>query len=356
MSDPTTSGDREVSFSGGAGGEGTGGSVSVNAPDTVQAAAPTAVVGRSPGQLAWMRLRRDRVAMVSAVTLVVFFVIVLLSFFGPLISWLYGDGPAVGHSELLDDTGDPLGTAGGVSGAHWLGLTPSNGYDLLLQLIFGTRTSLIIAVVSSVLGVAIGTVVGVVSGYAGGWIDRLLVWFTDLMLAFPFFLFTIALVPTLSTRLQDQYGEVAVWKREAVLIAIFVIFGWMGTARLVRGQVISLREREYVEAARAAGASASHIVFRQILPNTWAPILVTFSLSVPITVTAEAALSFLSIGITEPTPDLGRLIFNGVSYLSDIGYAPLFVLLPGITIFVLVLAFNLLGDSLRDALDPKSVR
>jgi peptide/nickel transport system permease protein len=349
----TTSGDHEVRVSTTTLDVATNEQVSVDAPDAVQVATPSAVVGRSPGELAWMRIRRDRVATVSAITITVFIVVVLIA---PLIQWIYGDAPANGHSELLDQYGNPLGTIGGASSSHWLGLTPFSGYDLLMQLVFGTRTSLAIAVISSVIGVSIGTVVGVVAGYAGGWVDRVLVWLTDLMLAFPFFLFTIALVPTISTRLENQYGEVAVWKRVGVLITLFVIFGWMGTARLVRGNVISLREREYVEAARAAGASASHIIFRQILPNTWAPILVAFSLSVPITVTAEAALSFLSIGITEPTPDLGRLIFNGVRYMNHTGYAPLFVLIPGITIFVLVLAFNLLGDSLRDALDPRSSR
>ena len=283
------------------------------------------------------------------------FQVLSLAILAPVIAWLYGDDPTVGHNDLLDENlGYPLGVAGGISGTHWLGLVPQRGYDLFLQLIFGMRTSLTIAVISSVVGVGFGAVLGVVAGYLGGWFDRVAVWFTDVMLAFPFFLFTIALVPTISTRLADKYGAISDWKRIAVLIGVFALFGWMGTARLVRGQVISLREREYVEAARAAGASARHIIFRQILPNTWAPILVTFSLSIPITVTAEAALSFLSIGIVEPTPDLGRLIFSGVRNMSNVGLVPGFVLLPGILIFVLVLAFNLLGDSLRDALDPRS--
>jgi len=139
--------------------------------------------------------------------------------------------------------------------------------------------------------------------------------------------------------------------RIAVLIAVFAAFGWTSTARLVRGQVMSLREREFVDAARACGAGLGHVLFRQLLPNIWAPILISFSLAVPSYVTGEAALSFLGIGIVEPTPDFGRMIFDSIPYLqTDAAY----VFFPGITIFALVLAFNLFGDALRDALDPKS--
>jgi len=371
MSDTTTSGDREVRASGEALDElvtGPGlvggafqvsindGDVSVNDPDTTvppKAAAP--MVGRSPGQLAWLRLRRDRVAVTSAGVLIFFTVLALLS---PLIAALYGQTVYAGHSELMDLRGRPLGVAGGVSGSHWLGITPQRGYDVFLQLIFGVRTSLGIAVVSSLLTTAFGIVVGIVAGYVGGWADRVLSWFIDVMLCFPFFLFALAVLPTLSTRLEDQYHAVAPWKKVSVLIAVFVIFGWMYVARLVRGQVISLREREYVEAARAAGAGTGHILFRQILPNIWAPILVAFSLGVPAIVTAEAALAIFGIGITEDTgiADLGRLIYDSIGYLSVSGLAPGAVYLPGVVIFVLVLAFNLLGDSLRDSLDPKSLQ
>jgi peptide/nickel transport system permease protein len=257
---------------------------------------------------------------------------------------------------LLDGIGYPLGISGGVSGDHWLGITPARGYDLVLQIVFGMRTSLGIAVVAAIASVAFGVLVGATAGFLGGWIDRALVWLTDFMLAFPFFLFAIALVPALSSRLADQYGEVATWKRIAVIVTLFTVFGWMTTARIVRGQVISLREREYVEAARAAGAGTGHMLFRQILPNVWAPILVIFSLVIPANITLEAALSFLSIGIQEPTPDLGRLIQLGASNASNFGLVPWMVFVPAVTLFVLVLAFNLLGDAVRDALDPKSSR
>lgn len=364
MSDTTTSGDREVRASGEAldelvttpGFVGGAFQVTVNDPDTAEPpkiAAP--MVGRSPGQLAWLRLRRDRVAVTSAITLSVF---ALLAIFAPVISWLYGQKVYAGNSDLMDLRGRPLGVAGGISGTHWLGITPQRGYDVFLQLIFGVRTSLGIALVASLLTTAFGIVIGITAGYLGGWIDKVLSWFIDVMLCFPFFLFALAVVPTLSTRLEDQYGAIAPWKRVAVLVTIFVVFGWMYVARLVRGQVISLREREYVEAARAAGAGTAHILFKQILPNIWAPILVAFSLGVPAIVTAEAALAIFGIGISEGTQiaDLGRLIYDSIDYLSVSGLAPGAVYLPGIVIFVLVLAFNLLGDSLRDSLDPKSLQ
>jgi len=141
--------------------------------------------------------------------------------------------------------------------------------------------------------------------------------------------------------------------RIATLIGVLVLFGWMSTARLVRGQVLSLREREFVEAARAAGAGTTHMVFRQLLPNLWAPILITLSLSLPQFVAAEAALSFLNIGVTEPVPDWGRMIFDSAQYVQG---DPAYATFPALALFVLVLAFNLFGDSLRDALDPKETR
>jgi peptide/nickel transport system permease protein len=357
MSDTTTSGERGVRSIGDATDEVvTDPELSVSIPESVvPKIGGTPVIGRSPGQLAWMRLRRDRVAVTSAGVLALFAV---LAIFAPLIQLLYGQKAYVNNSDLMDLRGRPLGVGGGISGSHWFGLTPQTGRDVFLQLIYGVRTSLGIALVSAIIATTIGVVVGIVSGYFGGWIDRTFSWFIDVMLCFPFFLFALALVPTLNTRLEDQYGAVAPWKRIGVLVTIFVVFGWMYIARLVRGQVISLREREYVEAARAAGAGANHILFRQILPNVWAPILVAFSLSVPAIVTAEAALAIFGIGITDDMqiPDLGKLIYDSIPYLSVSGLAPGAVFLPGFVIFGLVLAFNLLGDSLRDALDPKSLR
>ena len=307
-------------------------------------------VGRSPGQLAWARLRRDRTAMISGSVLLV---LTALALAAPLISRLYGVGPNEQFQELLDGNGMPLGWVGGITGDHWFGLEPRLGRDIFTRMVYGLRTSLFIAFAAAVVTTSIGILAGILAGFLGGVVDAVIGWITDVALALPFLIFALAVVPTMALRFYGPREEVPATFQVAVLIGVFAAFGWTSTARLVRGQVISLREREFVEAARASGAGLGHMLFRQLLPNLWAPILVAFSLAVPQYITAEAALSFLGIGILEPTADFGRMIFQSIPYLqTDAAY----VFFPGITIFVLVLAFNLFGDSLRDALDPKSSR
>lgn len=310
---------------------------------------PGELVGRSPGQLAWARLRRDRTAMISG-SMVIGFVVLALA--APLIEKLYGIGPYEQFQDKLDSYGMPLGYAGGISGEHWMGLEPRLGRDIFIRLIYGLRTSLFIAFAAAVITTAMGIVAGIVAGYLGGWVDAVIGWITDFALALPFLIFALAVVPTVELRFYGPREEVPPAFRVAVLIVVFAIFGWTSTARLVRGQVVSLREREFVEAARMSGAGLGHMLFRQLLPNIWAPILVAFSLAVPAYVTGEAALSFLGIGIVEPI-HLGRMIFSSIAYLqTDAAY----VIFPGVTIFALVFAFNLFGDAVRDALDPKSSR
>lgn len=307
-------------------------------------------VGRSPGQLAWARLRRDRTAVVSGVVTVLFLVLALAA---PLIEKLYGVSPYAQFQDRLDSFGMPLGYSGGISGEHWFGLEPRLGRDIFIRMVYGLRTSLFIAFAAAIITTGIGVVAGILAGYLGGWVDAVIGWITDFALALPFLIFALAVVPTVELRFYGPREDVPSTFRVAVLIAIFAAFGWTSTARLVRGQVISLREREFVDAARASGARLGHVLFRQLLPNIWAPILVSFSLAVPAYITGEAALSFLGIGIVEPTPDFGRMIFDSIAYLqTDAAY----VFFPGITIFALVLSFNLFGDALRDALDPKSSR
>ncbi|MEU7977851.1 ABC transporter permease [Micromonospora sp. NPDC049081] len=307
-------------------------------------------VGRSPGQLAWARLRRDRTGLVSGAMLV-FFVLVALAV--PLIEWAYGVGPREQFQSRLDGFGMPLGYAGGVTGEHWFGLEPGLGRDIFIRLVHGLRTSLFIAVAAAVTTAVIGVVLGTVAGYLGGWVDAVVNWVTDLTLAMPFLIIALALTPTLALRFYGQRDEVPAAFQIGVLIAVFALFGWTSTARLVRGQVIALREREFVEAARASGAGLGHMLFRQLLPNLWAPILVSFSLAVPAYVTGEAALSFIGVGLTDATPSFGRMIYRSLDYLQT---DPAYVFFPGVTIFALVFAFNLFGDALRDALDPKSSR
>jgi peptide/nickel transport system permease protein len=310
-----------------------------------------AIVGRSPGQLAWIRLKRDRTARFSAIVLIVASIFALCA---PLIERITGTSPTDQFSDQLTNFGAlPVGYLGGISGAHPLGLEPGLGRDILMQLVYGLRTSLFIAFTAAAISTTVGVLVGVMGGYARGWLDGLISWFIDLTLAFPFLIFAIAAIPVVENRFFSARDNIPASFRVGMIIATFAIFNWTNTARLVRGQVISLREREFVEAARASGAGTWHILLRQLLPNIWAPVLVTVSLNVPAFITAEAALSFVNIGVTEPTPDLGRMIFNSIQYVSA---DPMYTFIPGVTIFLLVLAFNLFGDALRDALDPKSSR
>jgi peptide/nickel transport system permease protein len=307
-------------------------------------------VGRSPGQLAWLRLKRDRTALASGVTVLVFILVALLA---PVISAVYGAGAQETFQDQLDLNGNPLGYAGGISGEHWFGLEPNRGRDLFILMVYGLRTSLLIAFASAVITTIVGIALGVLAGYVGGWVDRVLSWLTDFTLALPFLIVVLAVVPAFEARFYGPRDEVPASFRVLLLIGVFGLFNWTYTARLVRGQVLSLREREFVEAARAAGAGAGHIMFRQLLPNIWAPVLVAFSLAVPQFITAEAALSFLSVGVPEPTPDLGRVIQRSIPFVET---NPAFTFFPATAIFLVVLTFNLFGDSLRDALDPKSSR
>ncbi|WP_262281781.1 ABC transporter permease [Micromonospora sp. MA102] len=313
-------------------------------------AARREIVGRSPNQLAWLRLKRDRTARVSALTLAVAGLVALGA---PLLGRLTGIDPTDKFVGRLNDFGMPIGYAGGISADHWLGLEPGSGRDILLQLVYGLRTSLFIAFASALLASFIGVAVGVLAGWARGWLDSAVNWLIDLTLAFPFLIFALAVIPILQDRFYTEREAPPPAFRVALIIATFGLFSWTYTARLVRGQVISLREREFVEAARAAGAGTGHLLFRQLLPNIWAPILVTVSLNVPQFIAIEAALAFVNIGVTEPTPDLGRMIYNSIGYVAS---DPWYTLFPGLTIFLLVLAFNLLGDALRDSLDPRSTR
>ncbi|MFI9423240.1 ABC transporter permease [Streptomyces achromogenes] len=298
--------------------------------------------------------RRDRVGMAS-LAVVGFFV--LLAVTAPLITALYGKNPTehYGQNEtgLLSPEGLPVLPNGGISAEHWFGIEPGLGRDVLAQLLHGIRTSLLIAFASAAVVAVVGVAVGVTAGYLSGLVDRAFTFVCNVLLAFPALLFLLTLGPVVQTRFVGPEQSEPVWMQFTVLILVFSAFGWVPLAMVLRTVVRSLREREFVEAARALGASRRHIVFRELLPNVWAPVLVHLTLAVPAIVTTEAALSFLGVGINEPLPDWGRMISRGSEVFYD---DPTYMVFPGVSLLVFVLAFNLLGDAVRDALDPHTVR
>lgn len=323
--------------------------VTVDVVDATVPAPPTP--GRSPRQIAWQRFRRDKVGVLSAYVVLAF---ILVAIFAPVIAKLYGKNPTATYGQdtpgLLNQYGYPIGSYGGASASHWLGLEPGLGRDVFLQLVYGARTSLLISFSAGIATSIFGVLYGILSGYLGGWVDAVGGRITDVVLAFPDLLFLIAIGPVIESVFVSPDQDTPTWLRFTSIIIILSIFGWVLQARLVRGQVLSLREREFVDAARMSGATSWRIVTKELLPNLWSPILVTFSLAVPAFITTEAALAFLGVGIVEPIPDWGRMINRGAEvYLSD----PTYMLVPGLALFVLVLCFNMLGDSVRDALDPK---
>ena len=308
------------------------------------------IPGRSLSQIAWSRLRHDRTFIISSVILIV---ILLLALFAPVVTGLIGVDPYSLDKTAIDTSGGkPIGPWGGISADHPLGVEWGTGRDLLARLLYGLRISLLIAFSATILVVILGTVFGVISGYARGWLDGVLGRFMDVILAFPFLLIILALSGSLTQRLTSLGVPEGNASRITYLILVLGIFGWPYLARIVRGEVLSLREREFVESAISLGASTPRILLREILPNLWAPILVYATLLLPIYVAVEAVLSFLGIGVLPPEPSFGAMLADSVQYFTLI---PSYLFIPGTLLVIVVVAFNLVGDSIRDALDPKAV-
>lgn len=318
------------------------------------------IEGRSLGQIAWARLKKDKIALISAVIIVL---IILIAIFAPLIVKINGFPPD--QFNKTDSNGNPLlntrdggipigGLGAGVSREHWLGVEPQNGRDIFSRLVYGTRVSLLVALGGTIISVLIGTVIGMVAGYFRGWVDTLLSRLMDIMLSFPALLFIMALTPVIADRGQAMFGIPDDNRlRMGVLMFVLGFFGWAYLARIVRGQTLSIREREFVEAARSLGAGPNYVIFKQILPNLIPTLLVYTTLLLPTNITAESALSFLGVGIKEPTASWGRMISDASPWIES---NPLYLFFPGMALFITVLAFNLLGDSVRDALDPRAGR
>jgi len=315
-------------------------------PTPAPAVAGKAIEGRSLGQIAWMRLRQDKVAMAGGIVVIF---LILVAIFGPYLV----QNPLTYHENLIDPTfSRPYGTLGGISAAHPFGVEPITGRDLLARVVNGARVSLIIAFLSTALAVGIGVVMGVVAGFFGGWVDSVIARAMDIFLAFPLLVFAIALVGVIPS---SAFGLSGNSLRIGLLVFVIGFFAWPYMGRIIRGQTLSLREREFVDAARSLGARGPYILFRELLPNLVGPILVYSTLLIPTNILFEAALSYLGVGIIPPTPSWGGMISDAVNngiYSVD----PMYMIIPGLAIFITVMAFNLFGDGLRDALDPKSSR
>ena len=280
---------------------------------------------------------------------VVVIFLILVAVGAPVIVKLLGHPPNEFHQKLIDpDLGSPTGRFGGISPKFLFGLEPVNGRDLFSRIVYGSRISLLIAFLATALSMLIGTVLGVTAGYFGGWIDAMISRTMDVFLAFPLLLFSIALVGVIP---DHAFGLTGDNLRIALLIFVIGFFSWPYIGRIIRGQTLSLREREFVDAARSLGARGSYVVIRELLPNLVAPILIYTTLLIPANILFEAALSFLGVGVAPPTASWGGMLTDAShNYRID----PWFMLFPGLAIFVTVLAFNLFGDGLRDALDPRA--
>lgn len=301
------------------------------------------IAARSPLQLFWRRLRQDRVAMAS-LGFIVFLVILAIA--APLVVKLLGlPGPAVENSNLTDSFGSPLGP----SWAHPFGVDQL-GEDVMSRVIYGTRVSLEIGIIGTGIATIIGVVTGVLAGFYRGWVDTIFSRLVDVLLSIPLLLLGLGLGAACAVRgclggaIQPGLGEI---------LFLIAFANWTYIYRIVRGLVLSLREREFVEASRSLGASDARIMFREILPNLVAPIIVYATLLIPLNILLEAALSFLGVGIRPPTASWGQMIAAATPIFNTAWW---YMTFPGLALLLTVLAFNLLGDGLQDALNPRTAR
>jgi len=304
--------------------------------------------GHSPRELAWRRFKSNKVAIPALVIALFVIVAVLLA---PVIYSILGIDPDARDMTVMDDRGEIIGDFGGISWKHPFGVVPGIGYDLLARMLFGARVSFLIALASTVVTVLLGLLFGIVGGFFRGKVDGVIGRFTDFLLAFPQFFMILALSAPMVERIQKSGIAHDNEARILYLIIIFSIFGWPYLSRIIRSQVISIRERDFVLSARALGASNWRILFKEILPNVWTPIIIYVSLVLPGYLTAEAVFSYLGIGVQPPMPTLGVIIADSTHYMMN---NATYFFIPSLTLILLVLTFNLLGDALRDALDPKS--
>ncbi len=303
------------------------------------------IVGRSPSQLFWARFRQDKFALAG---LAVIAFIVLLAILAPVIAAMVGHGP---NDLYQRETTDIFGIPEGPNSSFWFG-ADNSGRDVFVRTIYGARVSLLVGVVATFIAVTVGIVLGVIAGFYGGGLDTTISRICDIILSVPLLLFAIGIVAACSTSKEGCLNG-TLKPGMTLVIVIISLFTWPYVARLVRGNTLSLREREFVEASRSLGAGDLRIMFREILPNLISPIIVYASLLIPSNILFEAYLSFLGLGVPDDTPSWGNMVSDSLQNFDVVWWLWLF---PGLFLLVSVLAFNLLGDGLRDALDPRADR
>ncbi|HWX51930.1 MAG TPA: ABC transporter permease [Solirubrobacteraceae bacterium] len=301
------------------------------------------IAARSPLQLFWRRFRKDRVA-IASLAFVVFLVFVAIA--APLIVKILGlPGPYVQNLSLTDEFGSPLGP----SGAHPFGVDQL-GHDVMSRVIYGTRVSLEVGIVGTAIATVIGVSFGTIAGFYRGWVDTALSRTVDVVLSIPILLLGLGIGAACAVR---GCLSGAISPGTGVIIFLIALVNWTYIYRIVRGLVLSLREREFVDATRALGASNARIMFGEILPNLVAPVIVYATLLIPLNILLEASLSFLGVGVRPPTASWGQMIAAATPIINTAWW---YMVFPGAALLLTVLAFNLLGDGLRDALNPRAAR
>lgn len=291
------------------------------------------IQGRSTWQLAWARFRRDRGSMIA---LVVIILIVLMAIFAPVFADITGHGV----NQQFRTTGlNPDGLPVSPNGTFILG-TDGQGRDILVRIAYGARISLFVGVIVTLIVVVVGAALGLIAGYLGGWVDTIVARIIDVVLSLPYLMFAISLV---SVGFLGGPGM-------PIIIFVIAVFSWAAVARVIRGQVLSIREREYIEAARSLGASSWRIMFVDVLPNVVAQLIVYATLLIPTVILFEAALSFLGLGIPPPTADWGQMISDAQNIYQQAWW---FLVFPSLALLITTVAFNIVGDGIRDALDPR---
>lgn len=312
---------------------------------TEAVAAPAAFAGKSPGRLFWERFKEDRAALVGGA--IILLMILLAIFGGPLAAKITGHPANVVYDNAQTNSGLPVGP----SGTFWFGADGA-GRDLFVRSMYGIRTSLIVGLLASGIALIAGLIVGLIAGFFGRWVDTFLSRAGDVMLSLPTFLIAVGVVAACSTTKQGCLGGL-IQPGLTLVVAVVAFFSWAYIARLVRGFTLSLREKDFVESARAVGATNLRIVGREILPNLIGPMTVYATLLVPQSILFEAALSYLGLGLPPDQPSLGEILSES-SQLYDVAWW--ITVFPGVILILLVLSFNLLGDGLSDALDVRSDR